>query len=77
MMYSLFEQKTTCPISLGRNEPDGTISEDKSRNRVTTRNRKLPVTRSKDFFMVNADLNVGDDANKTVMTNKRRKLLQS
>jgi hypothetical protein len=50
MVYSLFEQKTTCPISLDWNKPDGSISEDKSLNRVTTRNRKLPVTRSKDFF---------------------------
>ena len=50
MVYSLFEQKTTCPISLDWNKPDGSISEDKSLNRVTTRNRKLPVTRSKDFL---------------------------
>ena len=50
MVYSLFEQKTTCPISLGWNKPDGSKSEDKSLNRVTTRNRKLPVKRSKIFY---------------------------
>ena len=50
IVYSLFEQKTTCPISLGWNKPDGSMSEDKSLNRVTTRNRKLPITRSKDFL---------------------------
>ena len=64
MVYSLFEQKNACPISLGWNIPNGSISEDKSLNRVTTRNRKLPVTRSKGFFLlVNADLKVGDGAN--------------
>ena len=50
MVYSLFEQKATCHISLGWNKPDGSISEDKLLNRDTTRNRKLPVTRSKDFL---------------------------
>ena len=34
----------------GWNKSDGSILEDKSLNRVTTRNRKLPVTRSKDFL---------------------------
>jgi hypothetical protein len=47
---SLSEQKTTCPVSLGWNKPDGSASEDKSLNRVITDNRKLPVTRSKDFY---------------------------
>ena len=47
---SLSEQKTTCPIILGWNKPDGSVSEDKSLNRVITCNRKLPVTRSKDFY---------------------------
>ena len=47
---SLSEQKTTYPISLGWNKPDGSVSDDKSLNRVITRNRKLPVTRSKDFY---------------------------
>ena len=52
MVYSLFEYKTTCTISLGWNKPDVSASQDKSLNRVTTRIRKLPVTRSKDFLMV-------------------------
>ena len=47
---SLSEQTTTCPISLGWNNSDSSISEDKSLNRVITHNRKLPVTRSKDFL---------------------------
>ena len=47
---SLSEQKNTCPVSLGWNKPDGHVSEDKSLNRVINRNRKLPVTRSKDFL---------------------------
>ena len=47
---SLSEQKTTCPIILGWNKPHGSVSEDKSLNRVITCNRKLPVTRSKDFY---------------------------
>ena len=47
---SLAEQKTTCPISLDWNKPDGSVAEDKSLNRVSTRNRKLPVMRSKDFL---------------------------
>ena len=46
----LSEQKTTCPISLGWNKPDGCVAEEKSLNRVITHNRKLPVTRSKDFY---------------------------
>ena len=46
---SLSEQTTTCPISLGWNNPDGPISEDKSLNRVIIHNRKLPVMRLKDF----------------------------
>jgi len=50
MVYSLFEQKTTCPVSLSWNKPDGSISEDNSLNTVTTRNRKLQITRSKDFL---------------------------
>ena len=53
MVHSLFEQKATCPISLGWKKTDGSVSQDKSLSRVTTGNRKLPVTRSKDFFMVN------------------------
>jgi hypothetical protein len=53
MVYSLFEYKTTRPISSGWNKPDDSISQDKSLNRFTARNSKLPVTRSKDFFMVN------------------------
>ena len=52
-MYSLFEHKPTCPISLGWNKPDDSTSQDKSLNRVTTSNRKLPVTRSKNFLKVN------------------------
>jgi len=47
---SFSEQKTTCPISLGWNKPDGSVSEGKSLNRVITHNRKLPVTRSKYFL---------------------------
>ena len=50
MVYSLFEQKTTCLISLGWNNPDDSIFQDKLLNKVSTRNRKLPVTRSKDFL---------------------------
>jgi len=50
MLYSLFEQITTCPISLSWNKLDVSLSEDKSLHRVTTHNRKLPVTRSKDFL---------------------------
>jgi len=50
MVYYLFEQKTTYPIRLGWNIPNCAISEDKSLKRVTTRNRKLPVTRSKDIL---------------------------
>jgi hypothetical protein len=49
MVCSLFEQNTTCPISLGWNKPEDSISQDKSLNRLTTCNRKLPVTTSKDF----------------------------
>jgi len=41
---SLSEQKATCPISLDWNKPDGSVAEDKSLNRVITRNRKLPAT---------------------------------
>ena len=43
MVYSLLEQKTTCPISVGWNKRD--VSDDKLTSRVTTRSRKLPVTR--------------------------------
>jgi len=53
IVYSLFQYKTTCAISLGWNKPDDSVSQDKSHNRVTTHNRNLPVTRSKDFLMVN------------------------
>jgi len=49
MMYSLFEHNTTCPISLGWNIPDHSTSQDKSLNS----NRKLPVTRTKNFLIVN------------------------
>jgi len=48
MVYSLLEQKTTCPISVGWNKPH--VSDDKPPNRATTRSRKLPVTRSTDFL---------------------------
>jgi hypothetical protein len=47
---SLSQRKTTCPVSLGWNKSDGSVSEDKSLSRVITHNRKLPVTRSKDFL---------------------------
>ena len=47
---SLSEKKITCPIRLGWNKPDGSVAEDKSLNTVITRNRKLTVTRSKDFL---------------------------
>jgi hypothetical protein len=47
---SLSEQKTTCPIILDWNKPVGSVAEDKSLKRVITRNRKLPVTRSKDLL---------------------------
>jgi hypothetical protein len=47
---SLSEQKTTCSISLDWKKPDGSVTEDRSLNRVITRNRKLPVTRSNDFL---------------------------
>jgi hypothetical protein len=70
MMHSIFEWKTTCPISLGWNKPEDSVSQDKSLNRVTTRNRKLPVTRSKDFFMVN---NNGFNNNCWTMNNNIRK----
>ena len=62
MVYPLFEQKATCPISLGWNKSDGSISEDKSLNIVTTRN-KITTNKIQRFFMVNADLHVGDGAN--------------
>ena len=48
MVYSLLEQKATCPICVGWNKPDAT--KDKPPNRATTRRRKLPVTRSTDFL---------------------------
>ena len=48
MVYSLLEQKTTCPIRAGWNKPDA--SEDKPPNRATTRSRKSPVTRSTDVL---------------------------
>jgi len=48
MVYSLLEQKITCPIRVGWNKPDA--SEDKPPNRTTTCSRKLPVTRSTDFL---------------------------
>lgn len=47
-IYSLFVQKTSPPISLDWNKPEA--SEVKLLNRVTTRDRKLPVTRSTDFL---------------------------
>jgi len=47
MVYSLLEQKTTCPRSVGWNKPD--VSDDKPPNRATTQNRTLPVARSTDF----------------------------
>jgi len=53
VVYYLFENKSTCSISLGWNKPNDSISQDKSLNRVTTSNRKLPVIRSKDFLIVN------------------------
>jgi len=40
----------TQQTQIGWNEPDDSISQDKSLNRVTTCNRKLPVTRTKDFY---------------------------
>jgi hypothetical protein len=51
-VYSLFEQKTNFSVSLCWNKPD--VSEDKLLNRVTTRNKKLPVT---DFMVNNLELN--------------------
>ena len=53
IVYSLFQYKATCAKSLGWNKPDVSVSQDKTLNRVTTRNRKLPVTRSNDFLVVN------------------------
>jgi len=47
---SLPEQETTCSVSTDWNKPYCTVTEDKSLNRVTTRNRKLPITRSNDFL---------------------------
>jgi len=47
-IYSFFVQKTTSPMSLGWIKIEA--SEDNSLNRATTRNRKLPVTRSTDFL---------------------------
>ena len=48
MVYSLLEQKTTCYIGIGWKKSDA--SEDKPPNRATTCSKKLPVTRSTDFF---------------------------
>ena len=44
------KQKTICPKSVARNTPDSPVAEDKSLNRTKSRNRKLRVTRSKDFY---------------------------
>lgn len=49
IVYASFEYKTTCPACLSWNKSDVSVSQDKSLNRVTTHNRKLPVTRPKDF----------------------------
>jgi hypothetical protein len=48
MVYSLLEQKTTCPMSVGWNKPD--VSDNKPPNRATTQSRTSPVTRSTDFL---------------------------
>ena len=48
MICTLFMQKPSPPISLDWNEPKA--SEVKLPNRTTTRDRKLPVTRSTDFL---------------------------
>ena len=53
MMYSLLEHKSTCPVSLGWNIPDDCTSQYKSLNRVTTSNIKLPLTRTKNYLIVN------------------------
>lgn len=47
---SLSEQKTTSSTSLGLIKQDSSVSEDKLPNRVITRNRKLPIMRSKDVL---------------------------
>ena len=47
---SLCEQKTTSSTSLGLIKQDSSVSEDKLPNRVITRNRKLPIMRSKDVL---------------------------
>ena len=47
-IYSLFIHKTTSPISLGWNKIETLDS--KLLNRATTRNRKVPITRSTDFL---------------------------
>jgi len=47
-IYSIFAQKTTPTISLDWNKTE--TPEDNSFSRTTTRNRKLPVTRSTDFL---------------------------
>jgi hypothetical protein len=72
MVYSLFEQRNTCPIHLGWHNDDKSMTlknskpnaskyhehqstlhnnnQDNSINRITTRNRRLPVRRSADFL---------------------------
>ena len=47
-IYSVVVPKTTCVISLEWNKP--MASEDNLPNRATTRNRKVPVTRTTDFL---------------------------
>ena len=74
-IYSLLEQKTTCPIRVGWNKPDA--SEDKPCNRATTHSRKLPVTRTTDFFFMVNDLsfynpNIGDVAYIKMLHQKKR-----
>ena len=42
------EQTVICPIN--SNETNGPVTEEQSTNRVLNRNRRLPITRSKDFL---------------------------
>jgi hypothetical protein len=50
MVYTLTEHETTVPTELGWNKSEDPITDDKPLNRINTRNKKVPIARSKDFL---------------------------
>jgi len=64
-VYAMLDQKRDPLIILNWNSDlsyTDTPHQGRVINRTSTRIKKTPSTKSNDFFMVNADLNVGDNA---------------